>query len=632
MDHIIDLFRFYPNNKLIFDWIVQDMQRKNGIMPFIGEELIKCIFGSRKEFVDEVQKKTPNNFSLNYDLSSTSSLSFLDMLDNLIGIHEKGVIDKALLSFYSENKIDDKYIKNQPICLVPYINGKHCITINIDSAIDHSYRIAEKKADVTHPFQRRKLNTLVRGGLDSSQTNIILKIHGDILSDTNQRIISKEDYQTHYAKSSDFYSIISMWLQTYTILFIGIDICKESYLFDLLRESKSSGSYHYAIIACPDNQEKKKQTYDTLQKIGILPILYDESKPEHIEILIHKLLIDSNNIPKYPLRELDYRYSHQDLVGRKEQIELLESFIKREDRFLWTILCGTKHCGRTKLAYDFSRQYASDWEWYILEPEEIDDFLCSQKTIQDARRRNRKLLIVFDDFHWYKGSINKILNSEVCLNLHCIKVRLIFVICNINSFKQNVMDEFSNNTDKNTLSKIMDSAFHSIVVGKLNVEEIIQLCHGYIQYRASQLKIQDNLKEIFALIDAELHSYVQELNRLEIPDILLYSQLKAINLVKQVTGAQYLNDSELAELLFQLTVTIDRPPVNTIDFNFEKWWNDTIEREQNAKYTKEFFNNKENHSHAEQSVFIENTAITRMLTNLCIDNYNTNEKGDDKNE
>ena len=626
MEQQIDLLmRFHTSNRLIYENLINDAKKKNGIMPFVGEALSQCTFGSRDDFVREVQERTPN---WKTDNKKECSITFLDMLDSLIQIHKKGIIDQRLLSFYSDLKIDDRYMKNQAISLIPYINGHHCITANLDHAIDHSYAIAGKMPDVTHPFERKKLNTLVRGGIDSTHTNIILKIHGDILSDSDQRIITKQEYKKHYRKSSTFYSAISQWIQNYTILFIGVDICKDRYLFDLLKQLNSPGVHHYAIIGCSADSKSKENTVAALDEIGILPILYDESAPEGLEMLLHKFLVDTDNIPHFSMGEIDYKYSQQNLVGRDKQMDQLISFLNSDKRFLWTIIKGNRLTGRTKLAFDFSRLHASDWEWYLLEPEEVDDFLTTQIKIQRERKKNRNLLITFDNFHWYKGSLSKIFESETCLSLYSQKIRLIFILHDI---KHNVLWDTLSNSQRDSLwFTLMDSVDRSgpITIGQLSVEEIMQLCHGYIHYRGYQLGIEQKLDQVFTFIDDELRQFIRDLLEKNIPNILSLSQLKVLNLVKKYNGTPYLKDSELGEEIFQLTVTLDHPSPHIQDFNYDNWLLDITERNKNVSLTKEYLKNKEMHKESEIYSHYEDREVTSLWKDLGFD-YDSKENGDE---
>ena len=615
MEQQIDkILGYHASNQLIFENLIEDSKKTNGVIPFVGEAFSKSTFGSRNDFVKEIKEKTPvsannNECALDFD--------FLDLLDSLISIHKKGIIDAKLLSFYSDLKIDDKYIKNQAVSLIPYVNRGNCITANLDHVIDHSYSIAGKIPDITHPHERKKLITLLRGGIASNEVNIVLKLHGDILSDAKHRILTKEDYKSSYDKESEFYKTISQWLQNYIILFIGVDLCKDKYLLDLLKDLKSPGFNHYAIISCRDDATLKENTYSFLENMCVHPILYDEDKPECLEMLLHKFLIDSNNIPPFPLGEIDYRYSYQDLVGREKQIEQLKTFLLKEDKILWTIIKGNRHTGRTKLAYDFSRLYASDWEWYILEPEEIDEFLSSQIKIQEARKMERKLLITFDNFHWYRGSLDKIFQSKVCMNIYAVKVRFIFVLYDLD--RSLLLQTLRNSEHDSLWLKIMDSAdpHLPISIEPLSVDEILKLCHGYIYYRSYQLRIEKKLCEIFRLIDKKLETYILELDKKKEPEILALSQLKAINLVKELNGSSYLKDSELAELVFRLSITVDnQPSVNSADFDYDKWYLDMREKQLQAYLTKEYFKNKEKNVVAENIDRFEDTKISGMLNQL----------------
>lgn len=341
-------------------------------------------------------------------------------------------------------------------------------------------------------------------------------------------------------------------------------------------------------------------------------------------MLLHKFLIDSNNIPAFSQGEIDYKYSQQDLIGRDDQIKKLITFLNKKDRLLWTIIKGNRLTGRTKLAYDFSRLYASNWEWYILEPEEVDEFIDSQAKIQEARRKDRNLLVTFDNFHWYKGSFDKIFNSKVCMSLYSKKIRFIFVLYDI---KQSALWKTLNNPTRDALwCKIMNSADSplQITVEPLSVNEIIQLCHGYIYYRGFQLGIEQKVDELFSMIVDELKAFIIELYDSKNPNILALSQLKAINLVKKTNGFPYLNDSELAEALFRLTITNENPPPNISDFDYEGWWIDKKERDQNVFLTKEYFKNKENHTDIENLDNFEESEISRMLMNLNMEDYKSN--------
>ena len=584
---IDEVLLFHSSNPIVFENLIADA-KTNGIMPFVGEDLIKCIYGSRDDFLRSVEEKTPTEWA------NLNSLSFLEILDRLIHIHKKTVIDRQLQSFYSESKIDDMYLKNQAISLVPYINGRHCITANLDNAINHAYAIDGKNPDITHPFQRKKLNSLVRNNEDSAQSNIVLKIHGDFLSNPEHRVITLDDYKNHYKKPSDFYTTIAQWLQSYTTLFIGVDICKDNYLFDLLKQLHSPGANHYAIIGCRNDEDEKRRICDQLEEIGVQPILYDVDRIECIEMLLHKFLMDTDNMPPYPMEEIDYQYCHQDLVGRDNQIEKLSSFLNADNRFLWTIMVGDGLTGKTKLAYEFSRLYAPDWEWYIVEPEEIDDFIRNQEEIQHARKKNRKLLITFDNFHWYQGSLDKIFSAKGFMNLYSKKIRFVFILDN------RKQEEFQKKLRKCPLSEeklavVLNAGYKPlpIKIMPLSGDEIEQMCYGYIYYRRTQLGIEEKIDEVLEMITPELREFIKDLLDQGNPNILHLSLLKAINLIKKWSGDEYLHDSDLAEMLFKLTVTFPAPPRTSKNFNFKEWFVDKTEKGNNLSLTKEYYDNKE---------------------------------------
>ncbi|MCM1222613.1 MAG: hypothetical protein NC548_49930, partial [Lachnospiraceae bacterium] len=73
----------------------------------------------------------------------------------------KNVIDKQLSDFYLDAKIDNKYLVNQPISLIPYVNEGNCVTASMDHVINRSYILAHILPEVTLPYDHRKINTKI---------------------------------------------------------------------------------------------------------------------------------------------------------------------------------------------------------------------------------------------------------------------------------------------------------------------------------------------------------------------------------------------------------------------------------------------------------------------------------------
>lgn len=628
MKQTIDqILNFYKNNRLVYKNLVQEANNISGIMPFVGDALSKFAFGSRDDFIDEVISETAkNDTERQQKIMKSKSVDFLETLDSLIQEFGKTVIDKQLSDFYLDAKIDNKYLVNQPISLIPYVNEGNCVTASMDHVINHSYILAHIPPDITSPYDHRKINTRIQGHIGAVRDNIVLKLHGDLLTDSKYRVLTKEDYNNQYCEGTEFYSALSKWIQNYILLYIGVDIHKDKYLFELIKQLKSEGSYHYAIIGCENDEKCKKQVFEFLDEINILPILYDEEKPESLEMLIHKLLIDTNNVGAFTNGELDYKYSQHDLVGRDEEIESLMNFLncdQVQDRlstcdFKWWVICGEGVTGKSRLAFDFARLYANDWEWYMLEPEEIQEFMNEQIQIQKARRKNRKVFIIFDNFDWYKGDIASIFEYEKKISMYTSKLRILFIIYN---YEKSIIYKKMFSKEHEELWKKMVSTIQDkpLELRQLSKKEILILCHEYIYYRATQLDIaNEKLEILFNQIDEELQVFISELYDKGEINILYLSQLKVISLIKNKMGVSYQNDKDIADEAVKYTISSGNKNVIFSDFDYEKWFEHKKERVKNAQEIKEYFKNEEITEKGQHLDSYEDTYLSKKMAKLDI--------------
>lgn len=88
MEQQIDkLLHYHASNQLIFENLIDDSKKSNGVIPFVGEFFSKSTFGTRNDFVKEIQEKTHIDVKPN---ENVSDMGFLNLLDSLISIHEKG--------------------------------------------------------------------------------------------------------------------------------------------------------------------------------------------------------------------------------------------------------------------------------------------------------------------------------------------------------------------------------------------------------------------------------------------------------------------------------------------------------------------------------------------------------------
>ncbi len=614
-DEIMD---YYHTNKLIYQQLLDDSRQDNNILPFVGDALSVFAFGDRNDFIDGIIRKAPNN---EFDPEKIFAMDFLDVLDNLIDKFGKTLIDTQLLSFYADSKIDDRLLINQPIGLIPYINNGNCITGSMDHVIDHSYLLAHVTADITSPFEHRKVLTYERGQIGGTTDGNVIKLHGDFLSDPNRRILTKSDYNEQYGESSDFASTLMSTISHHILLYIGVDIHKDKYLFDLMEKMKraNQGIYHYAIVGC--NDSNKESIYKTLTDINILPILYNEEQPNSLEIIIHKMLADTSKSfsSRYKDRELDYKYSQHPLIGRDDQIEELNLFLnsnfeegkKSSEDFKWVIIYGEGYTGKSRLAYDFARLYAKNWDWYVIDPDDIGSFIIDQIVLQESQKRRRKILIIFDDFDWYNGQIANIFNFEKKIRIYSEAIRFIFIIYDYR--RTALTQKFFSNISLEQKEFMFKTAHKAIRIKKLSEEEIRSLCYEFLYYRANEINISDTIEQVISVIDLELRQYIHDLYERDEQAILHMCQLKVISLVKQYLGEEYLTDAQIAEAIFKMSVSAKEITGNLEDFDYTAYFSYRKRRGEIASETKEYYNNLEINSNVYNTTNEEELIIRDIL-------------------
>lgn len=644
MENRVDkVFSFFRLNNFVFNCLVDESRQKKGIIPFVGEAMSKCVFGTRKDFIQDTLSRLETNAARTFEsIDVGGTANYLDVLDKLIQKYGKTLIDDRLLKFYSDDLIDEYYIRNQPISLIPYIYDGNCITANMDHIIDSAFNISKIQPDIIHPYERKKIISRIR---NSTGRNVILKLHGDFYTDSKQRILTKDEYNNHYSTGSDFYLSLVQWIQNNTILYIGVDIHKDDYLFALMKELSSSGLHHYAIIGCKNDEYEKNRLYQQLDKINILPIMYDEDHPEDLEMIVHKLLVDMGNATPFEIGELDYKYSQQDIIGRSNEVRQLKMFLDKEFKielenrkkcdFQWTIVYGNGYTGKSKLVYEVARLYAYDWKWFIINPQEIKAFLNRERLIQDCRsqRLNRKILVIFDDFDWYKGDLEAIFKSKALLNSNNIKVRFIFVFSDVR--KSSIYKKLhSSNHDSfwELMGKTLDDKL--IAINQLSENDIVHLCKEYLYYCSTRLGYQskETLELDYSQIESELKSYISALVTKKEPTVIYRSQLKAVSLINQLNGNPYLKEADIAEKIFRLTISAAHlEQQSTEDFDYLGYYDFMRKRCDDAEqFLKEY---KKNEEIMEETVdnarMSENDMVALKLKHMDWDNIQLQDRVDE---
>ncbi len=618
MQEFDEVLNFDIGNKIIYNLLCEDVsnsfESENMIMPFIGDGLSEFAFGTKKEFInyliniildqaDETVKQTFINKSNNDD--------FLVSLENIInelgGKYGEQLVINQLIKFYTDKKIDKFSLQNQAVSLVPFINNGDSITINFDHVLEYAYELAGINPAIATPYDYNRINRKIRGEKNSVNNTLLFKIHGDIISNATERIITRSAFEQQYKNNTDFTKNLSKWLAKYKFLFVGVDLLKDQYLQGLLTSNSSEGVDHYAIIGCRDSQIEKNEIKQKLSEINVLPIIYDVSKPNSIEIILHKLLVDTKNecLKNFLNRGVyHYRYSKHDLVGREKEIEILNDFITttsvaRHD-FSWWMFWGVDVAGKSKLAYDFARNLSEEWVWYIIDPGEIDAFLKTQVEMYKNKGNRKNIFIIFDDFDFYRGNLSNILEFVNEISPFCNKIRILFVA---QKYINTRVFELLNSKDSSNpnWNFLVQTAYDTPrELRQLSVKEVVQICFNYIMYQKKSLGLSQVTDQDLQHIAPQLEQYVSGLLEEGECLLLLCSLEKAISLIAEYMGdhPEKSNDKEIISTVIRYILTagegnFNNSNVDVLAIDETKDYRKTVANHLMKKYDneKEYINN-----------------------------------------
>lgn len=591
IQEIDKIMRFNIGNTIVYNLICKDVlktsEKQGGIMPFIGDGLSEFAFGVKEDFIDDVINRMAESLS---DLEKreikeqVQAEDFLESLDNLKdvmgGQYGEFIINEHLEEFYSDDKIDIHILENQAVSLVPLLNYGDSITTNFDHVLECAYELAGVSPAIATPYDCKILNQTIRDKREINKA-LLFKIHGDIISNATERIITKAAFEKNYKENTEFTENLTKWIQKYKLLFIGVDLLKDKYLRGILEKTKSEGIKHYAIVGCENVDETKKYIREQLSALNVLPIIYDVDNPNSVEIILHKILVDTKNEGITDRGEFHYKYSEHDLVGREKEISKLQAFLNADSSytfdFKWWMIWGHNITGKSKLAYEFARKYTNDWDWYMLNPGQIDNFFENQIHIGENRNRKRKVFIIFDDYDCYSGGIEKVLEFVKRIKRYCLKIRVLFIVRDWRSSEIYKIGQDIERKDEVKVMLLKTAFIRPLEIKQLSIKDIKEVCFKYILYRKKELDL-DNLKEEdFSQIDYDLEKYIKELIDQEESLILLCSLKKALSLIMNKIDAPKggLSDSEIITQVMRYVLTdgegnLNNPNVDILEIDRRK--------------------------------------------------------------
>lgn len=189
--------------------------------------------------------------------------------------------------FFSEDKIDDVELKKSVAFLIPKLCKGNCITTNFDRVLEHACNLNNIVPDKAIPTDTNQLNEYLRNG--SKGSALIFKIHGDILSNINDIVLTGKSYDIHYGADTALRKHLTRWIDSRKLLFLGASL-KQDRTVDILRERMEEGIYNYAIYGC--KKEEIPELKNHFESLNIMGIFYDSSDHECMRTILLQLIKD----------------------------------------------------------------------------------------------------------------------------------------------------------------------------------------------------------------------------------------------------------------------------------------------------------------------------------------------------
>jgi hypothetical protein len=175
------------------------------------------------------------------------------------------------------------------VAFVPLLTSGLVITTNFDRILEYVF---EQNGYKPRPVYGANPNEIV----PAIQRNRLMlwKIHGD-RNDQRTRVLSAEDYQTHYAHLR---GLLALALANRPALFLGCSLVKDRTVTVLADMQKRwPGLKHFALLQCPAGEKRFDSRVTKLRRLGIRPIWYPEGDYEEIRHRLSEIVQQASTSP-----------------------------------------------------------------------------------------------------------------------------------------------------------------------------------------------------------------------------------------------------------------------------------------------------------------------------------------------
>lgn len=277
-----EIMRFCGTNPLVFDSLYDAVHKNQSIIPFVGAGVSAFAYNTWESLLQRMVSLL-NYDKQGYSMELINRGQYLEAVQLICDEIGKTVFFHTLRRYYDEELIDDNVLQDNAAFLIPQIANGNCITTNYDRVLEHAYKLNNIMYDVADYSDKAKLATYYK---NNDKRGLLFKIHGDILSNSSDILLSKESYNFHYAKGKELRKQLELWLTGKTFLFVGASLFNDEPI-RILSDIVEEGMMHYAIYAC--DKEDISALRSKLDNLHILPIFYDKKDHASLIVLLRRL-------------------------------------------------------------------------------------------------------------------------------------------------------------------------------------------------------------------------------------------------------------------------------------------------------------------------------------------------------
>lgn len=267
-------------NRIVYNSLCKEMKKGEGVLPFVGAGLSAFAYDTWEQLLIKLSSDLSNKDKKSIQ-KAVKVGDYFTASDLLCEKYGETLFYNELRDVFSEDKIDDDELKKSAAYLIPKLCQGDCITTNFDRVLEHACRLNNIVPDRAIPTDTNQLNEYLRNG--NKKSALVFKIHGDILSNKDDIIVTGKSYNEHYGIDTPLRKQLTRWIDSRKLLFLGASL-KQDRTVDIIKERMEEGMYNYTIYGCKQYDIPLLKQH--FEEMNTMAIFYDSSDHKNLKTIL----------------------------------------------------------------------------------------------------------------------------------------------------------------------------------------------------------------------------------------------------------------------------------------------------------------------------------------------------------